>query len=149
MLPKLQQSSLAQSLRRDNLASQIQCTHSLIQARTNSKASSENKTTNAINHGRTITHPKIHIRPSETSPGNIYPRRKSKKYNMSQFTNLHSPAPSPNIQDIRAQEEKLPAPFKRKASFKSLYPNLGPSRKDRSQPHNLEDTTTVVICPSE
>lgn len=30
MLPKLQQSSLAASLRRDNLASQIQCTWSLM-----------------------------------------------------------------------------------------------------------------------
>ena len=78
MLPKLQQSSLANTLRRDNLASQIQCTPYPTQAKTNSRASSGSKTTNPTNHGRTNTPPRTPTPPSATSPENTSLRTNSK-----------------------------------------------------------------------
>lgn len=75
MLPKLQQSSLANTLRRDNLASQIQCTKHHIQARTNFVACSANRTMRATNHGKTNMLLKTRILPSATSPKSISLRR--------------------------------------------------------------------------
>lgn len=75
MLPKLQQSSIANSLRRDNLASQIQCTLIYIQAKINSKIYSANKIMSLIGPGKINMHPKIHIHPSETSLKSISPKK--------------------------------------------------------------------------
>ena len=88
MLPKLQQSSLATSLRRDNLASQIQCTYLSIQARTNSKASSINKTMRPISHGKISMLPKTLIVHLETSLVNTSPNKKPKKCFMSPSMNI-------------------------------------------------------------
>jgi hypothetical protein len=149
MLPKLQQSSLAQSLRRDNLASQIQCTQDITKAKINSEALSGNKTTTATNHGRTTTHPRTHIRPSETSPNNTSPKRKSRKSPTNPSMNLPFPAPSPRILAITATEARPPAPSRRKVSSKNLYPNQGLSRRGKSLLLSSGDTTTEETSLSE
>lgn len=87
MLPKLQQSSIANSLRRDNLASQIQCTFLSTQAKISSKTSWESKTTNLTSHGKTNMLPRTLILPSETFPKSTSPKINSNKHTTSQFTN--------------------------------------------------------------
>ena len=149
MLPKLQQSSLAQSLRRDNLASQIQCKLGQTKAKISSKTSSVDKTMTATNHGRTITHPKTHIPPLVISQKNIYPKRNSKMSLTNQFMNLHYPVPLANTPDITATEEKLQAPFRRKVSSKNLYQNQEPSRKEIFLLLNSDGTMIEVIFPLE
>ncbi len=82
MLPKLQQSSLAQSLRRDNMATQVQCKNQfLFQVKTNSKISLEKVIMNPTNRGRINSHPKTHTAASETSLKNTSPKKKSKNPN--------------------------------------------------------------------
>lgn len=149
MLPKLQQSSLAQSLRRDNLASQIQCSSLFTQAKTSSKISSANRTTIATNHGRTTTHPKIRTPPSETSPENTYLKKESKTLCTNPSTNSRSLGHLPNIRGTRAPEARLRALSKNEANSKSLYLNLAPSRRDKSLRPSLEGTTTEETYRSE
>lgn len=79
MLPKLQQSSVANSLRRDNLASLIQCNTPTTQAKTNSKTYSANRITNHTNPGKISTRPKIPTRPSEISPNSTSPKKNSNR----------------------------------------------------------------------
>ena len=149
MLPKLQQSSLAQSLRRDNPASHLQCNYRLTQAKINSKASSASKTTNAINPGRITTLPKTHTPALATSPKNTYPKKNSKTPTMNQFTNLPTPDPFRNTPDPMETEEKPQAPSKKKQSFKNQSPSQEPSRKEMSLLQSSEDTTTEETYPSE
>ena len=87
MLPKLQQSSLAQSLRRDNPANHLQCIYTFIQVRINSGESSENKPINPINPGKITTLPKIHTHASEISPKNTSLKKNSKMFIMNQLIN--------------------------------------------------------------
>jgi hypothetical protein len=72
MLPKLQQSSLANTLRRENLASQIQCKLLLTKARINSRTFLENKIINPINHGKILMRPRILILLSEIFQKSIF-----------------------------------------------------------------------------
>ena len=89
MLPKLQQSSLAQSLRKDNLTSLIQCRSIFMKARTNSNTLSPGPIINLINHGRISMLRKILKAPSETSLPNMFPNKESKpnKFNL----NINNP----------------------------------------------------------
>jgi len=145
MLPKLQQSSIANSLRRDNLASQIQCTFLIIQAKTNSKTFSANKTTNPTNHGKINMPPKIHIHPSETSPKSTSQKRKSKRLSTSLFMNSHSQDPSQNIPNKVESEDAPQALSKKKQHFRNQYLNLVLSRRDKSPLLNSEDTMIEEI----
>lgn len=149
MLPKLQQSSLAQSLRRDNLASQIQCTLLLTQAKINLKTSSTNRTTNLTNHGRTTMHLKIHILPSETSLKNTYQRKKSKTFTTNLSMSLLFQDHLPKTRGIKVQEARHRALFKKEANSKNLYLNLGLFRRDKSQLLNLEGIMIEGIYLSE
>ena len=149
MLPKLQQSSIANSLRRDNLATQMQCIHTFIQVRTNSKASYSSKTTNPINLGKITMHPKIHIVPSEISPNNTSPKIKSSSLIMNPSMRTHFQDHSRNITDHTEMEAEVPAHSKRNQNSKNLSPNQEPSRKETSLPHNSEGTMTEEISPSE
>lgn len=146
MLPKLQQSSLAQSLRRDNLASQIQCTSPLTQVKINSKASSANKATIATNHGRTTMPQKTRTHPSVTSPDNTSPRKNSKTPTTNPSTNLPSPDLLQDTQGTTGQGVRPLARLKKRVNFRSLYLNLVHSRKDRFLRPSSEGTTTEGIC---
>lgn len=85
MLPKLQQSSIANSLRRDNPTTLLQCRKSLIKVRISSKRFSVSKITNLISLGRINMLLKIPTRPSEISPKSI-----SLKINLkASITNLY------------------------------------------------------------
>jgi hypothetical protein len=75
MLPKLQQSSLANTLRRENLASQIQCKLLLTKVRISSRAFLENKIINPINHGKILMHLRILILLLEIFPKSIFLKR--------------------------------------------------------------------------
>ena len=72
MLPKLQQSSLAQSLRKDNPASCLQSTVSVTQSRTSSKILFSKPTMNLINPGRISMPLRTLIAHSVTSPKITY-----------------------------------------------------------------------------
>jgi hypothetical protein len=104
MLPKLQQSNLANTLRRDNLASQIQCNPLITKARTNSREYSASRIINHINHGKTNMHPIIHTAPSETSPKSISPKKNLKMSSTNPFTNLHSQGHLLNIAKVKELE---------------------------------------------
>ena len=67
MLPKLQQTSIAQSLRRDNPAANLQSTLFLIQMRTCLRTLSPRPATNPINLGRMGMHQRTLILPLEIS----------------------------------------------------------------------------------
>ena len=145
MLPKLQQSSLANSLRRDNLASQIQCKPHNIQARISSRTYSTDKTISHINHGKMNLPPKTHTRLSETSPNNTSPKTSSKTQDRRLFTNLLFLDLQPSIPKDQEQVAKIQAHSRRSLSFKSQPPNQEPSRKDKFRPQNFVDTMTVEI----
>ena len=87
MLPKLQQTSIANSLRRDNLASLIQCNTPTTQPKTNSKTCSANRIINHTNPGKINTPPKIPTRPSEISPKSISPNKNSSRLLINPFMN--------------------------------------------------------------
>ena len=148
MLPKLQQSSLANTLRRDNLASQIQCTPALTQARTSFVAFSASKTTRATSPGKTNTHRRTRTPPSETSPRSTSPRKKSKNQSMNPNTNSPSPAHSPNTQNLKELEAASPAPSKKRRPSKNPSPNPAPSRKEKCLSLSSEGTTIAATSPS-
>lgn len=88
MLPKLQNSSLAQTLKRENLAFQVQCNLSLLsKVRTNLRDSSVSPATKIINHGKIIMPPKIHTVLSVTSLKNIFLKKNSLNKDMSHDIN--------------------------------------------------------------
>ena len=148
MLPKLQQSSLANTLRRDNLASQIQCTPFLTKARTNFAAFWASRTTSPTSHGRTHTHPKTHIHPSEIFPKSTSPTPNSKRPHTNPFTNSPSRDPSQKIHVRRASEARLRALSKKKQISRNLYRNLALSRSEKCRLLSSEGTMIAEIYPS-
>ena len=130
MLPKLQQSSLAQSLRRDNPASHLQCIYCIIKVRINSKVSLENKLINAINLGRTITLPKILILALVISQRSTFQKRNSRMLIM----NLLMNSPSRDLYrstlvttEMVAKHHQL---FRKRHNFKNQSQNQEPSKKE-------------------
>ena len=146
MLPKLQQSSIANSLRRDNLASQIQCTPCVTQARTSSRISSAGRTTNLTNPGKTNTPPKTRTPPSATSQKSTSPKTNSNKPPTSPSTNLPYPAPYQNMPRRAVLAAALPAPLRRSLSFRSQCPNRAPSKNGRSRLRSSGGTTIEGTC---
>jgi hypothetical protein len=149
MLPKLQQSSIANSLRRDNLASLIQCKSISTQVKINSKIYLANKTINPTNHGKISMPPKIHTRPSETSPKNISPKKNSKKLHTNPCMNSLSRDLWQKILKEVVLEDALQALSKKRRNSKNQCQNQVHSRKDKSPLLNLEDTMIEEICLSE
>jgi len=149
MLPKLQQSSIANSLRRDNLASQIQCTTLLIQAKTNSKTSLESKTINPTNHGKTHMRPKTLTLPSATSPKSTSQKKSLNRLCTNPSMSLRSQALSPSIQKRAESEAALQAPSKRRQSSRNQCPNQAHSKRGKSPFLSSDATTIEEICPSE
>ena len=148
MLPKLQQSSLANTLRRDNVASQIQCTSTLIQARTSFAAYSANRTTRATSPGKTNTRHPTRTPPSETSPRSTSLKKKSKKLSMSPTTSSPSPALSPNTQNLKELGAASRAPSKRRRPSKNLCPNPALSKREKCRPLSSEGITIAGTSPS-
>ena len=149
MLPKLQQSSIAQSLRRDNLASQIQCNPHPSQAKISSRILSANKLMTATNHGKTTTPPKTRTPRSEISPRSTSPKKNSKTAPTNPTTNSHFRDRSPSTLVLTATEEKPRAPSKRSSSIKNQSRNPELSRKEKSLLQSSEGTTIEETFPSE
>ena len=149
MLPKLQQSSIANSLRRDNLASQIQCNSNITKAKTNSKASFLNKTINPINHGKITTLPKTLIVHSEISLKNIYPKIKLSNRTTNLSINILFQDPWLNMNVQEEMEAKVQALSKKDKNFKSLYLNQELLSSEISLHHSSEGTMTEEIYQSE
>jgi hypothetical protein len=85
MLPKVQQSSLASTLKRDNLAIQVLCIYSIInQLKINSKKWSINQKTKITNHGKVILRPKIYKVHLEIFRLNIF---RNKNLNKRKYSN--------------------------------------------------------------
>ena len=148
MLPKLQQSSLANTLRRDNLASQIQCTPAFTQARTSSAEFSASKTTRATSPGKINSPHPTRTPPSETSLRSTSLRKNSKKQNTIPTTNSPSPAHLPNTQNRKESEAASPALSKRRRPSKNLCPNPAPSKSEKCPPLSSEGTTIAATYPS-
>ena len=132
MLPKLQQSSIAQSLRRDNPANHNYCNCAFIQAKTNWKTSSATTATKIINLGRTNLPQKTHILPLVTSPKNTFRNPNSLKRRMNQTTKALSQVPSPNIKEREEPVESVQAPSKRRRASMNPFQSVELSKKDKS-----------------
>jgi hypothetical protein len=149
MLPKLQQSSLAQSLRRDNPASHLQCTCDTIQARISSSASSASKAMKLTSHGKTSMRPRTRILPSEISPRNTSQKTESKQPNTNPSMKQPYPDHLPSTPEGPATVARPPAHSRRSHNIKNQYPYQGLSRSATSPPQSSEGTTTEEICQSE
>jgi len=149
MLPKLQQSSLATSLRRDNLASQIQCIAYSIQVRISSRAFWTSKTIKHTNPGKINTPPKILTVLLEISPKSIFLNKESRKFNMNPSMNIHYQDPSPNIPGLMETEVEALAPLLRNKSIKNQPLNLELSWGDKYQLLSSEGTTIAATSLSE
>jgi len=145
MLPKLQQSSIASSLRRDNLASLIQCKSISMQAKINSKIYSANRTINLINHGKINMLLKIHTHPSETSPKSTFPKKNSKRLHISPYMNSLCRDLWQNIPKGVVLEDAQLALSKKRRNSKNLFLNQVHFRKDKLQLLNSEDTMIEEI----
>ena len=148
MLPKLQQSSLAQSLRRDNPASHLQCSSLLRQVRISLKASSTSNPTRTTNLGRTTSPPKTLTPASGTSPKSTSPRRNSRTPPTSPTTSSHFPGHYLSTLATMATEAELAPLSRKRPNSKNQYPSQGPSKRGTSPPQNLGGITTEVTCPS-
>ena len=120
MLPKLQQSSIAQSLRRDNPANHNYSISIVIQMRINSKTLSATPTTKTINPGRITMLQKIHTPPSEISLRNISLRISSKTQPINPITKVPSQDHYPSKKEKEVLEECALLPLKRKKVSKNL-----------------------------
>jgi hypothetical protein len=149
MLPKLQQSSLANSLRRDNLASQIQCTYPTIKARINSKAWSAGRTIKCTNLGKINTPPKTLTVPSVISPKSICRKKNWRRQRTSQFISSPSPDPSISIRKLMVAEERPPVLWKKSRTLWSQHQNQEPFKKDRSPYRSFAATMIEEIFPSK
>ena len=149
MLPKLQQSSIANSLRRDNPTTLLQCTISLTKARTSLKLFLANKITNPISLGRINMPPKIHILPLEIFLKSIYLKKNLKMPLINLFTSLHILARLLSILKLKVWEEKVPALCRKSLNFKNLSPNQEPFRKDKFLHQSLEGIMTEETYQSE
>lgn len=147
MLPKLQQSSLANSLRRDNLASQIQCIYPTIKARINWKAWSANRTTKCTDLGKINMPPKTRTVPLEISQKSIYPKRNWRRQRMSQFISLPSQDLWLNIRKLRVVEERPPVLSKKSKTLSSPHQNQEPFKKDRSPFRSFDAIMIEEIFP--
>lgn len=145
MLPKLQQSSIANSLRRDNLASQIQCTSSPIQAKISWKEWLASKIIRCTGHGKTTTLPRILTVLSETFPSSTYPRKNWRIPFTSRSMNWLDQDHSQSILRCMATEATLPALSKKRNSFKSQCLNQGLFKREKWQFLNFGDTTIEGI----
>lgn len=149
MLPKLQQSSLAQSLRRDNPASHLQCQIFFIQAKINSKALLVNKLINAINHGRTILLLKILIHALETFLRSISPNKNSKMCIMNLLMNSHYLDLFLSTTVIMEMEVKHLPLSRKNANFKSQSLSLEHTKKEMCQLHSSGDIMIEEIFQLE
>ena len=149
MLPKLQQSSIAQSLRKDNPTSLIQCNCAIMKARISWRLSYPDPIMNHTNHGKINMPPRIHIALSATSPQTTCPNKGLKPNIIN--PNMKSPSQEnfSNIRSQRALEGSAPRHLKRKSCFLSQCRRAEPSKKEKFQLLSLENITIVEICPSK
>lgn len=144
MLPKLQQSSLANSLRRDNLASQIQCKLSpLFQARISLKIYYSNRTINHSSPGKINMHPRTPILPLETSLKSTCRKIRSKRPGMNKSTKLPCLVLWPNTPNRMESEAEPPVLSRKRFNSKSLPQNLELLKKDKWPHQNSVDTMTA------
>lgn len=148
MLPKLQQSSIAQSLRRDNPANHNYCNYSFIQVRINLKISQAILPMKIINPGKPNSHPKIHIRLLETSLKIISPKLKQKTKPLRLTMKIPFQDLLAKTKEKEELEEKLHPPQKRKRALMHLFQSVEPSKKGIFHSPNLEDITIEEIYQS-
>ncbi len=121
MLPKLQQSSIAQSLRRDNPANHNYCTYFFIQVRINLKISLVIQLMKITNPGKLNLHLKIHIHHLGISQVIIYLKRNQKKKPMNLTTKILFQDHLAKIKEKEELEEKPHLPQKRKKVLMHLF----------------------------
>ncbi len=150
MLPKLQSSSLAQTLKRENLAFQVQCNYlSLFQVKINLRDFSEDRTTKTINLGKIIMLlriPTVHL---VTSLNNIFLRRKLLNRNMSLDMNWQCQDLWPNTNDQEVTEENVLRQYKKRKHLKSLYQFPELSKRETFPNLNSEGITIELTFQSE
>ena len=149
MLPKLQQSHIATSLRRDNLTSQIQCISESIQAKTNSRPCSSSRTTSVTDRGRIVTPLKILTVPSAISRNSTCPKKNSPTPPTSPSINTPSPAQWLNMPRLMASGARAPALWRERKIFWSQFLNQELFRSEKCLLLSSGGTTTVEIYLSE
>lgn len=142
MLPKLQQSSLAQSLRRDNPATLIQSNSSLMQRRINSRTLLARRTINHTNLGKINMHPRIPILPLETSLKIILQRGSYRKKDMNPINRWHYQVHYKSKKDFKEQEESAHQPCKKRRPSSLHHPRVEHFKKEMCQLPNFGDIMT-------
>ena len=139
MLPKLQQSSLAQSLRRDNPASLIQGTSFLTKPRINLKILLIDQIINHTNLGKINTHLKIHIHLLEIFQINTSQRKRLKKKDMSQTMSWLCLVLFISLRGWGEQEEKHLLLWRKSHNLKLHLQRVEPFKREMFLLHNSVD----------
>lgn len=146
MLPKLQQSSLAQSLRRDNPATLIQSRYLLMQLRISWKTLLAELIINPINLGRISMPQRILIPPLEISQVSTCLRKKYKRKDMNQINSSKCLDLSINMKEWEGQEEEHLLLYKKSNNFIPHLQRVELSKKEMCLHPNLGVTTIEEIC---
>ena len=145
MLPKLQQSSLAQSLRRDNPASLIQGTSFITKPRINLKIWLIVQIMNHINLGKISMLLKTLILLLEIFQISIFQRKKFKKEDINRTMNWLYLDLFISLKDWKEQVEKHRLLWRKNLSLKLHLLRAEPLKKDKSLLHNSEGIMTEQI----
>ena len=149
MLPKLQQSSLAQNLRRDNPATLIQGIKSFIQLKTSWKISSARPITSHTSLGRIIMPQKILILPSEIFPRSTCQRPSCRKKPTLPITSKLCQDLWTSMSVIGATEESPHLQYKKGNPSKTLLLKVEPYKKEKFLLQTFAGIMIVAIYPSE
>lgn len=147
MLPKLQQSSLAQSLRKDNPALLIQGIRNLMKPRISWRTSWTDLTTSHINHGKINTPLRTHTHPLGISRAITSPRRRWLKQGVNLTMSWPFRVLFISLRDWEELVEWLHLLWRRNPTSSHLHPKVELSKKGKCLLQNSEGTMTGLICP--
>lgn len=145
MLPKLQQSSLAQSLRRDNPATLVQSTFIFTQPRINLKTLSASQIMRHTSLGKINLLQKIPIQHLVTFQPNTYLKRSFNKKGILLINNLLFQVRYISMKDWEVMEEKLLQLLRKNISSCLLLQKVELFKSEMCQPPNFVVTMIEEI----
>ncbi len=145
MLPKLQQSSLAQSLRRDNPATLVQSTFIFTQPRINLKTLSASQIMRHTSLGKINLLQKIPIQHLVTFQPNTYLKRSFNKKGILLINNLLFQVRCISMKDWEVMEEKLLQLLRKNISSCLLLQKVELFKSEMCQPPNFVVTMIEEI----
>ena len=149
MLPKLQQSSLAQNLRRDNPVTLAQSTFALTQLRTNWRTLCSKPIMSHISHGKISMPQKTLTLLLVISRKTICPNRKPNKKSITPTMSWRCRDLCKSMTDPKETEATAPQPSKERKPLKTHLQKVELSKKERCRSQTLEGTTIEEIYQLE